>query len=228
MEKDKTKSGFLLIDKAEGPTSFKLVYILRKLTGIKKIGHAGTLDPFASGLMILAIGRAATREISKYVKLDKSYTAKLLLGSRSSTHDPEGDIKKTEMKTCPSEKQVQKILAKYIGKLEQIPPMFSAKKVGGKKLYDLARKGESIEREPASVEVYDIKIIKYDYPELVLDISCSSGTYIRALARDIGNDLEVGAYLTALRRTRIGDFSVETAGDIEDLDSENWGDKIFL
>ncbi len=221
-------SGFIVIDKQIGPTSHNIVDKLRRITGIKKIGHAGTLDPFASGVLLMAIGRKATREISKYVKLDKRYVADLLLGAVSTTHDPEGEITESKNINKPSLEEIQKVIKKFIGEQEQIPPMFSAKKVGGKKLYQLARAGKVIERQPSIVNIMSINILFFEWPKLVLDIHCSSGTYIRTLGSDIGRELGVGAYLTDLRRTAIDEFLIDDAVLVKDLSGENWQDKLFL
>ena len=221
-------SGFIIIDKQIGPTSHNIVDKLRRITGIKKIGHAGTLDPFASGVLLMAIGRKATREISKYVKLDKRYTADLLLGAVSTTHDPEGEITVTKNPQETSLEEIKKTIKKFIGEQEQIPPMFSAKKVGGKKLYQLARAGKVIERQPSIVNISEINIVEYNWPKLVLDVHCSSGTYIRTLGSDIGKDLGIGAYLTDLRRTAIDEFLIDDAVLVNDLDKDNWQSKLFL
>lgn len=221
-------SGFIIIDKQVGPTSHNVVDKLRRITGIKKIGHAGTLDPFASGVLLMAIGRKATREISKYVKLDKRYTADLLLGAVSTTHDPEGEITETKNTLEPSSEDIKEVIKKFIGEQEQIPPMFSAKKVGGKKLYQLARAGKVIERQASIINITEINIVEYVWPKLVLDIACSSGTYIRTLGSDIGRELGVGAYLTNLRRTVIGEFLLNDAVLLGDLNTDNWQEKLFL
>ncbi len=221
-------SVFIIIDKQVGPTSHNIVDKLRRITGIKKIGHAGTLDPFASGVLLMAIGRKATREISNYVKLDKRYEAELFFGATSSTHDPEGVITTTENIKKPSLEQIQDVIEKFIGEQEQVPPMFSAKKVGGKKLYQLARAGKTIERQPSIVTIMSIKILGYKWPKLVLDIECSSGTYIRTLGKDIGAKLKVGAYLTNLKRTAIDKFLLQDSVLVDDLDKENWQSKLFL
>jgi len=221
-------SGFIIIDKQSGPSSHNIVNKLRGITGIKKIGHAGTLDPFASGVLLVAIGRKATREINKYVKLDKRYVADLFLGATSTTHDPEGEITSVKNTQKASLEDVKNIVKKFIGEQEQIPPMFSAKKVGGKRLYQLARAGKTIERQACNINIKSIEILSYEWPKLVLDIHCSSGTYIRTLASDIGRELEAGAYLTGLRRTAIDKFLIKDAILINELNEENWQDSLFL
>ena len=221
MNKENSKSGFLLLDKPAGPTSFGMIPKLRRITGIKKIGHAGTLDPFATGLLIIAISREATREIDKYVKLAKVYEAELCLGKSSTTFDPEGDITKTSSKN-PSLEEIERALEKFSGKIKQVPPMYSAIKVNGQKLYNLARRGIEIERKPRDVEIFENEVLEYNYPLLKIKTYVSSGTYIRSLASDIGEELETGAYLKNLRRTRIGDMRVEDACKIEELEKGEW------
>ncbi len=221
-------SGFIIIDKPVGPTSHNIVDKLRQITKIKKIGHAGTLDPFASGVLVMAIGRKATREISKFVKLDKQYLAELYLGATSSTHDPESEIKKTETLCKPILEDVQKVIKKFIGEQEQIPPMFSAKKVGGRKLYQLARAGKTVERQASIINIKSIDIVYFEWPKLILDIHCSSGTYIRTLGSDIGRELGAGAYLENLKRTAVGELVLDNAISLDDLDKDNWQKKLFL
>ena len=190
-----------MINKPVGPTSFGVIARLRKITGIKKIGHAGTLDPAASGILLCAIGREATRQIFQFVKMDKEYEALIILGSISETFDREGEIIKKYSSKPIKIKEIRKTVDFFLGKQEQIPPMFSAKKVGGKKLCNLARKGIEIKREPAQIEIYKLKILKYRWPKLRLRIKCSSGTYIRSIAADLGAKLGCGAYLAGLVRT---------------------------
>ncbi len=221
-------SGFISINKQPGLTSHDVVNELRRITGIKKIGHAGTLDPFASGILLIAIGRRATREINKYVKLNKTYIAELYLGAISTTHDPEGEIEFIKHSQKISKEAIQKVIERFIGKQEQIPPMFSAKKIGGKKLYQLARAGKVIERQASQIEIFSIKILSYKWPILVLNINCSSGTYIRSLARDIGKQLGTGAYLKNLKRIRIDKFLLENSILIEEIKKDNWQEKLFL
>ncbi|MBD3248063.1 tRNA pseudouridine(55) synthase TruB [Candidatus Falkowbacteria bacterium] len=214
--------GFILIDKPAGITSFGVIARLRKITGIKKIGHAGTLDPFATGLLIVAISREATRKIDQYVKLDKEYEALIDLSEITDTYDKDG---KTifEYKGEPiKKKKIKKVLKSFVGKQKQVPPMFSAKKIGGKKLYELARKGQEIERQANDIEIYNIKILKHKWPLAKIRVKVSSGTYIRSLAYDIGRNLGTGGYLKELRRIQIGKFGVKKAYKIEKINKDNW------
>lgn len=223
-----SNKNFLLINKPSGPTSHDIIDKLRKITGVRKIGHAGTLDPFASGLLLVAIGQESTRELGQFVGLGKEYIAILKLGAVSDTYDRTGNIKLTDDSRQPVEK-INNILNRFIGKQMQVPPMFSAKKINGKKLYELARKGIEIERKSVEIEIYEIKLISYLLADNYLSfiVSCSSGTYIRALANDIGQALGCGAYLQELARTKIGDYKLENAIELEKIDSENWQDFCF-
>jgi tRNA pseudouridine55 synthase len=202
-------SGFLLVDKSAGPTSHDIVDAARRVLRTRKIGHAGTLDPFASGLLILAVGKM-TKEISRFVGLDKAYEATLRLGATSDTMDRTGKIQQKDCAPVPGE-ALEDALEKFRGEIDQVPPMYSAKKVGGKKLYELAREGVEIERKPVRVTIHEIELVEYAWPIAKIRTRVSSGTYIRALANDIGKALGCGAYLEELRRTSIGRFKVEDA-----------------
>ena len=202
--------GLLLVNKSHGKTSFSIVSYLRKALNIQKIGHCGTLDPFATGLMVMLVGRSYTKKSDDYLGHDKDYTTTLNLGATSTTYDCDGTVTKTPTEIIPTKKQVEDTLCQFEGWIDQLPPMYSAKKVKGQKLYKLARKGIEINR-PLS-RVY-IKINQYDYsyPNIHLKITCSKGTYIRSLASDIGQSLKCGAYLSSLTRTRCGPFNLEEA-----------------
>lgn len=220
-------SGFLLLDKPSGPTSHDMVYRLRRITGIKKIGHAGTLDPLASGLLIMAISRAATKQIDTLAKQTKVYEAIFEFGGTSDTDDRLGEIKKTANCHLISIVDLQSALKTFLGEQKQIPPMFSAKKIQGKKLYELARQGQVIERQPSIVTIEKIDLLDYKWPQAKLTITCSAGTYIRSIARDLGQQLGCGAYLAELRRTAIGDYLVNKAVNPEELTAENWTDYLI-
>lgn len=197
-------SGILLVNKEPNSTSFQIVSQLRKLTKIEKIGHAGTLDPFATGVMVMLIGKKYTQKSDQFLLCDKQYRATLSLGASTDTFDLEGNIT-SRSSHIPTLKDVELAISAFQGKIFQTPPMFSAKKVGGKKLYDLARKGITIERQPVAVEL-KISLLRYTYPELEILVDCSKGTYIRTLAHDIGQLLQTGAHLISLTRTRSGHF----------------------
>lgn len=202
-------NGILLVDKEAGSTSFHLVSLLRKLTRVEKIGHAGTLDPFATGLMVMLIGKDFTRKSDTFLLSDKEYRATLQLGTSTETYDLEGAITDRSEK-IPSLPEVELALRSFQGEILQTPPMYSAKKVAGKKLYDLARRGITIERQPVLVRIA-IQLVSYQYPLLEISVQCSKGTYIRSLAHDIGQFLGCGAHLFELCRTRSGAFRLEEA-----------------
>ena len=226
-------TGFLLIDKPAGITSHDVVDKLRRITKIKKIGHAGTLDPFATGLLILAVSRSATKKISEFVGMDKDYEAEFVIGATTETLDSEAKIILDEHK--PNEISYIDILSaieSLTGEIAQIPPMYSAIKKDGKKLYELARKGETIKREPRHVTIYEFNqlsksIIESGLVKLKVHIKCSSGTYIRALARDLATKLGTTGYVSELRRTSIGNFLIKDAKKLEDLSPENWQDHLL-
>lgn len=216
-----TASGFLLIDKQKGWTSHDVVAKMRGITGIKKIGHAGTLDPAATGLLILGLGRA-TKELASIIGLDKEYEAKIELGTTTDTYDSEGKILAESDVSSVDEEKIKEVLAGFVGPQDQTPPMYSAKKVNGQKLYELARKGVEIKREPHQIEIYEIELLDSKLPCVDIRVKCSSGTYIRSLAYDLGQRLGVGAYLKELQRTQIGDISLKEALQIDELNKDNW------
>ena len=204
----------LLVDKPAGMSSFGVVArIRRKLReeqGKKvKVGHTGTLDPFATGLLIILAGKA-TKKSDEFLKKDKEYEATVYLGKTSTTGDIEGEISNTSEKV-PTIEEIKKACEKFTGEIEQVVPAFSAVKINGERAYKLARKGEKVEMPKRKVTIFSLEIIDYKYPELKIRTHVSSGTYIRTLGEDIGKELGTGAYLTALRRTKIADFNVKDA-----------------
>jgi tRNA pseudouridine55 synthase len=203
--------GILPICKPKFKTSFSLVGILRKLTQIRTIGHAGTLDPFADGVMVLLIGKRFTRQSNQFLHQDKEYLATVHLGIATDTYDIEGQIT-LQSSFIPALAEMEEALLKFQGTILQTPPMFSAKKVEGKKLYELARKGITIERQAVPVTLH-IELIEYSYPNLILKVQCSKGTYLRSLAYDIGIELGCGAHLSSLTRTRSGTFTLDACCD---------------
>jgi len=220
------EGGFLFIKKPPKITSHNVVERLRRITKIKKIGHAGTLDPLAQGLLILGIGRKFTKKLAIFQKKDKEYIATLKLGAESDTFDREGKIKENKVEKIPERKEINKILKSFLGEISQVPPIFSAKKIKGKKLYHLARKEIKIKPKAQKVKIYDISILDYRFPYLKIKVNCSSGTYIRTLASDIGKKLKTGAILEDLLRTKIGNFSLEKAIELKKINKNNW--KKFL
>lgn len=203
--------GILLIDKPKSMGSFVLVSILRRLLGIRTIGHAGTLDPFATGLMVLLIGRPYTKLSDTFLTANKEYATRLLLGSATDTHDLDGQVTSTSDKV-PTLQEVESAIAHFQGEIEQTPPMFSAKKVNGQKLCDLARKGKVVERKAAKVHV-ETQLIGYEYPYVDIYVKCSKGTYIRSIGHEIGLQLGTGAHLIDLRRMSSGNFHVNDCID---------------
>lgn len=216
--------GLLVVDKPVGPTSHQVVSLIRRGTGIRKVGHAGTLDPRASGVLILCLG-AATR-LSEYLSTSsKQYEAVVRFGSATRTYDSEGEVL-YETGESPTKREITKYLPEFMGEIEQVPPPFSAIKVKGKKAYELARDGEDVELEARQVTISKLEIGSYRPPDLSLLIECSAGTYIRSLAHDLGKRMGTGAYLAGLRRTKAGPFKIEDATPLAMLEvgfiAENW------
>ncbi|BDQ04122.1 MAG: tRNA pseudouridine synthase B [Ignavibacterium sp.] len=206
----------ILIDKPAFWSSFKVVHNVRKAIGVKKVGHAGTLDPFATGLLILCTGNK-TKEITRYQDLKKTYTGVITLGKFSDSMDTETEIKDYPIPGDLNESKIIQTSKLFIGEIEQIPPMYSAVKKAGKSLYAYARKGKTVEREPRKVTVYNFDIEKISLPEIHFTIECSKGTYIRVIADDFGKALGTRAMLTSLRRTAIGDYKVEDALQVDEF-----------
>ena len=209
-------NGVIIIDKPKGKTSHDIVGILRKKFGTRRVGHTGTLDPLATGVLPVCIGNA-TRAADMLIESDKKYRATFLLGKRSDTLDIEGQITE-ENEVSVSEEDVRRVVSEFIGEQDQIPPMYSAIKKDGKKLYDLAREGIEIEREPRHINIYSIDICDIALPTVTIDVHCSKGTYIRSLCDDIGTKLGCGAVMTELRRTYTAGFAIEDAYTIDELD----------
>ncbi len=208
-------SGLLLIDKPSGPTSHDIVDSVRKGAGIRRIGHAGTLDPLATGLLVMLVGPAA--RLSEYVmQKDKRYLARVRFGQSTNTYDAAGRVG-AESRTIPDQDAVERALPRFHGTFMQMPPAFSAIKRGGQKAYELARQGEAVEMEPREVTVHSLELTKWEPPFCMLDIQCSAGTYIRSIAHDLGQALKCGAHITALRRTASGIFRIEEAVTLADL-----------
>lgn len=210
--------GILLIDKPAGWTSFDVVNYVRKMVaqaeGKKpkqvKVGHTGTLDPFATGLLILLIGKEYTKRATEFSKLDKTYEVTMKLGAISSTGDPEGEITPVS-DTKPTKKAVQESLKQFLGEIQQTPPAYSAIKINGQRAYKLARAGKEVKIEPRKVTINRLELVDYSYPEVKLIADVSSGTYIRSLVEDIGQVLGTGAYTSQLKRLKVGQFSLDDA-----------------
>lgn len=205
------KGGIYAIYKPKGPTSNDVLEELRRITGIRRIGHAGTLDPLASGVLVVGIGKVGTKALAKFVKSEKEYLAKIRLGVESSTDDEEGEKTEINVKKIPTRGEVEKVVSRFEGEITQMPPIYSAIKVKGQEAYKLARSGVEPELKPRKVVIKKLETLNYEWPHLELRAVTGSGVYIRALARDIGRELGTGGYLTDLERTRVGDFTRETA-----------------
>ncbi len=204
--------GIFAVYKPKGPTSHDMIDRLRRLTGEKRIGHAGTLDPLASGVLVVGVGREATRKLAFEVKKEKEYVAEIKFGETSVTDDEEGE--KTvwpQPINIPDKNSVEEILQLFIGEIKQMPPAYSALKIKGTSAYKLARKGLEVKLAERQVVIKQIELFDYSWPLLKIRVVCGPGVYIRSLARDIGAKLNVGGYLTALERTRVGDFEIEEA-----------------
>jgi len=207
----------LLVDKPKGSTSFDVVEVVRAGTGVKKVGHAGTLDPMATGLLLLLVARPATRLQEAFMHLPKEYEGTMRLGETTPSHDAETDIVERTDPSGVTLEGVEALRPQFTGTIRQVPPMYSAVKVDGERLYRKARRGETVDRPPREVEIGQLALLDWSPPELRFRVRCSKGTYIRSLARDIGEELGVGAHLTALRRTAIGAHRVEDAWPLAEL-----------
>lgn len=212
-------NGVLPVDKPAGPTSHDVVSRARRMLGVRRIGHTGTLDPFASGLLLLCIG-PATRLAEYLTALPKSYRAVLRLGQATDTDDRMGAVvQESEAWRALESGAVEAALGSQVGDILQLPPAYSAKKVDGERMYAAARRGEVVQRTPVPVTVHSLRLLRLELPEVEFEVECSSGTYIRAIARDVGEALGVGGHLVELRRTRIGDHGVESALSLDQLEN---------
>ena len=208
--------GIIVVDKPKGLTSHDVVLRIRRRFNIRKVGHAGTLDPLATGVLIMLLGKC-TKYFNQFVAFDKAYKATLILGQRTTTADTEGDT--ISLKSCEgiTKEQVEKVFKKFEGEIQQVPPMVSAIKVNGRKLYELARKGIEIKREPRQVNIKCLNLEEINLPDVRFYVECSKGTYVRQLAEDIGNELGCGACISRIQRTKVGPFLIEDAVKIEDI-----------
>jgi tRNA pseudouridine55 synthase len=209
--------GVILVNKPKGWSSFDVVRFAKKKLNFKKIGHAGTLDPMAEGLLILLVG-AATKKFDELLGHNKEYWAKITLGQETDTYDSEGDIVKKHIgKIFLDKEDLEKVLSTFLGEQIQTPPKFSALKINGQPAYRRARRGEDIQMSKRKVFIEKIELIRFSLPDIYLRIVCSSGTYIRTIAFDIGRKLKYGAYLSGLKRVKIGDFNIENAIKTSDI-----------
>lgn len=210
-------NGIYAINKPVGPTSHDIIDQLRKKTGIKKIGHAGTLDPLASGVLVVAIGREFTKQLDELVQKEKEYIAKIKFGYNSTTDDEQGKKEEIKVTKQPTQENIAKVISKFIGEIKQMPPVYSSVKVGGQPAHRRMRKGEEVKLGERDVTIKSIEILGYGWPYLEVRVICGPGVYIRSLARDIGRELKVGGYLASLVRTRVGDFGIDKAVSVEEF-----------
>jgi tRNA pseudouridine55 synthase len=211
-------NGLLLVDKPLGITSFDVIRRLRRQTGVRKIGHAGTLDPLATGLMLMLFGTACKQAMT-LTKLDKRYSAELTLGANSTTGDAEGE-KMLVSDRIPTKDEVVAALEQFRGEITQIPSIYSAIKINGQEAYKHARAGREVEMPSRQVTIYELVLIDYHYPIVKLEAKVSSGTYIRSLAEDLGAVLEIGAYLSGLVRTEVGEYKLSDAIQLDKCDEQ--------
>lgn len=216
--------GILLVDKPKGWTSFDVVNYIRRMVATAedkkpkncKVGHTGTLDPLATGLLVILVGKNYTRRAQDMMKQEKTYEVTMKLGQTSTTGDEEGEKTAVSLEQ-PTREVVESALKKYTGEIMQTPPAFSAMKIDGKRAYELARKGKEVKLEARPVTIHSIEVTEYSYPFVRFTCDVGSGTYVRSLVEDVGNELGTGAYMSDLRRTRVGDIRIDSAVDIETL-----------
>lgn len=206
----------LLVDKPKGWTSFDVVNKIRHLFDVRRVGHAGSLDPMATGLLIVCTGKS-TKEIDRYMGLEKEYEGDMLLGGRTESYDAETPVVEQRSTEEITAERVRDVMGRFVGKQQQIPPMWSAVKVQGRPLYKYARRGVEVERRPREVEIVQLAPTRVAVPEVGFTVTCTKGTYVRTLVHDIGAALGCGAYLTSLRRTRIGPYRLEEAATLDEL-----------
>jgi tRNA pseudouridine55 synthase len=226
--------GILLVNKPANWTSFDVVNYVRRIVATHegkkpkncKVGHTGTLDPFATGLLVLLIGKEYTKKAAELSKVDKTYEVTLTLGSMSTTGDPEGEITPLS-DTVPTQEAILEALDGFRGDIQQVPPAFSAIKVNGQRAYKLAREGKQVIIEPRKVTINRLELIDYDYPNVRLIANVSSGTYIRTLVEDIGQVLNIGAYTSELRRTSVGKYILDDAVEVKSTDNTTIRDRIL-
>jgi tRNA pseudouridine55 synthase len=211
------KEGIVIINKPTGLTSHDIVKQVRKTLGVKKVGHAGTLDPLATGVLIILVGKKATKLADTFITLGKAYRSTLLLGTKTDSADTDGKIVLERPYNNVSQEKIKEAFKKYEGEIQQKPPMFSAIKINGKRLYKSARKGIEVERKARTVHVNRLDVEEINFPKVKFYMECSKGTYVRQIADDVGEDLGCGACICQLQRTKVGDFTLENAIEIGDL-----------
>lgn len=208
--------GIFAVYKPKGMKSHDVVDFVRRQTGVKRVGHGGTLDPLAEGVLVIAVGRENTKRLEKYVKGGKEYIAEIKLGQASVTDDEDGEKTEINIKIKPSLDKIKTVLKLFEGKIKQIPPIYSSIKLSGKPSHRRVRQGQKVELEPREVEIKKIELVSYDYPVVRIKAQTGPGVYIRSIARDIGKNLKTGGYLKSLVRTKVGEFTIENALKIEE------------
>lgn len=214
------KDGILIIDKPAGITSHDVVDIVRRKLKTKRVGHSGTLDPVATGVLVLLIGKA-TKLFSKFVYFDKEYEATLRLGIVTTTGDSQGKVMSEKPTAGITEEQVRHVFAQFIGERQQVPPMVSAIKHKGRRLYDLARRGVEVERRARPIKIYTLEITRIELPEIDFFVKCSKGTYVRRLGEEIGEVLGCGGFISRIRRISLGLFHIKDSVKVEDIDESH-------
>lgn len=209
-------NGVIVLDKPRGPTSMSMVNMIRRKCHKTKTGHAGTLDPLATGVLVLGIGKM-TKQLGNLMATDKGYETVIDLSGVTAGHDEESEPELVNVASIPTESQIIEGVATFKGEIAQAPPMHSAVKVGGQRAYKVARTGENVELKPRQVMVHDINVIHYEWPTVTIQIKCAKGFYVRSLARDLGEVLGTGGYCKSIRRTAVGPFTLEMAWQLEDL-----------
>ncbi len=216
-ESERTLEGIVVVDKPTGLTSHDVVSRVRRRFKMRRVGHAGTLDPLATGVLVVLVGKA-TRLFGRFEAFDKAYKATLILGRRTTTADVEGRIVSESPWGEVTRERLEEVFREFTGRIEQIPPMVSAVKVKGKRLYTLARKGLEVRREARKITIHSLEILEFSPPEVRFTLECSKGTYVRKLAEDIGERLGCGACISEIQRTKVGPFTIDQAVRLEDLD----------
>lgn len=220
------KEGIIVVNKPHGLTSHDVVAHIRRKFSVKKVGHAGTLDPLATGVLIVLLGKC-TKMSDRFMSLDKAYRATMLLGRKTNSADIQGETISVKPYDQINLEKVQKVFQEFTGKTDQLPPMFSAIKFKGKKLYELARKGITVDREPRTITIEKLEVLKFDLPSVEFMMECSKGAYVRQLADDVGEKLGCGACISQIERTKVGSFRLEEAVHIEEINESHirpWSD----
>ena len=212
--------GIVIVNKPTGMTSHDVVSCVRRKLHMRRVGHAGTLDPLATGVLVMLIGKA-TKLFKKFEAFDKAYKATLILGMKTTTADIEGKILEQRPYGTYSRTNIESVLQNFVGDIEQVPPMVSAVKVNGKRLYQLARKGIEVRREPRHITIRQLSLLAFDLPRVTFYLECSKGTYVRKLAEDIGDHLGCGACISEIQRTKVGPFHIEDAVDLDAVDARH-------